>query len=744
MLRKILFTLVAIVATLSVQSQIVRNQSYDWKAVQVFSDSVRMDSLYGTGAILKIDENGFLYRGAGTQDTLININQIIGLQDSLNSRQVNITTDSNFVLFTAGKLDLNDTIWVETGVFSDEVKVLNNRPRVFMSDQNSTAGNKGAQFLLVDGKFRFQYLNDAEVRGEDYMELVRTDSMMTSLDIIDNGTTTIKLKNTGTGVFEDTVRSGQLKAAGILYPTSDGTSGQVITTNGSGVATFQDASPTYVAGTNITISNDTINATSTGDSDWSVNGNYVYNTTDSIGIGTVSPAYAFDVRKFSNFQNVGNVMRAETTIGTAISVTSNGGNALAINGVSIDSVSTRNVVNSTIGRTNELVSEYTLKSHVDTMIKKRTRISWAKDVDTSGRVDGFVLKWDNGNKTHFYDTAGTGGGGATYFRGQGLTLSANTFAIGDDSVRTAMVQDDAVTYSKIQNVGGNSVLARTAAGSGDLSEVALSLENLVGRGNSGNVTNISIGTGLAFSGTQLQATNTGDITGVSAGNGLTGGGSSGAVTLTLGTPTSVNSTTSNSVTTTSHSHEINFAPVESYTFFYDSTRHVGGTGQRLIVDRRQEVVVLSNLSESDSSSVFDARDVWVEVSGRVTLKVPENQLDSGITVTLKVYFGNSSQSLGTENTSGILVTTGTIRGTFPMPIQSSVPLEQAQPVEMATYLTLPIPTCKFQLEGSSGFDNIYVTATSNRATDVLVNHKMAVMEIKTAIRYDAGNEMNGQ
>ena len=750
-MKKILLILSLFCAAAIAQSQNIRNQSYIWTANQSFSDSIKMSGLFGSGTVVRIDEDGYLYKASGTNIDTIPIGQVTNLRQALDSQQIQLAVDSNFVLSAAGKLDLNNTVWVEIVRASDEIYLENNIPVFEIKESDGSLNNKRWQFRGETETLRLQAISDTGAGGGDFVDFTRSGNNITSMRFLDNAVSRIDIKNSGTILVEDTVRTGQLKAADLLYPLADGTSGQVISTNGTGTLSFIDFPPSYVAGTNITISNDTINASAVSDSDWSVNGNYVYNTTDSIGIGTVSPAYAFDVRKFSNFQNVGNVMRAETTIGTAISVTSNGGNALAINGVSIDSVSTRNVVNSTIGRTNELVSEYTLKSHVDTMIKKRTRISWAKDVDTSGRVDGFVLKWDNGNKTHFYDTAGTGGGGATYFRGQGLTLSANTFAIGDDSVRTAMVQDDAVTYSKIQNVGGNSVLARTAAGSGDLSEVALSLENLVGRGNSGNVTNISIGTGLAFSGTQLQATNTGDITGVSAGNGLTGGGSSGAVTLTLGTPTSVNSATSNSVTTTSHSHEINFAPVESYTFFYDSTRHVGGTGQRLSVTGEREKVVLSSYgSANDSSQAFLGRNIEVEVSGRVTFKLPEMAFDSIINVVVKVYYSNSAPSLGADFSSGTLVSTGIIRGTMPIQIvsQYSTPTEGATliltPPEGASYLTLPIPTTKFTIEGASGIDQLFVTATSSSGLPIYVLHKQATMEVKVVAAYDGGNEMRSE
>ena len=54
----------------------------------------------------------------------------------------------------------------------------------------------------------------------------------------------------------------------------------------------------------------------------------------------------------------------------------------------------------------------------------------------------------------------------------------------------------------------------------------------------------------------------GDITGVAAGNGITGGGTSGDVTITLGTPGSTTSSSTNSVSASSHTHAIDSTIVD--------------------------------------------------------------------------------------------------------------------------------------------------------------------------------------
>ena len=61
------------------------------------------------------------------------------------------------------------------------------------------------------------------------------------------------------------------------------------------------------------------------------------------------------------------------------------------------------------------------------------------------------------------------------------------------------------TFAQLRNQTANSVLARAAATTGAVSGVALSASQLIGRGSTGDVAAISVGTGLSFSGTTLNA-----------------------------------------------------------------------------------------------------------------------------------------------------------------------------------------------------------------------------------------------
>lgn len=81
-----------------------------------------------------------------------------------------------------------------------------------------------------------------------------------------------------------------------------------------------------------------------------------------------------------------------------------------------------------------------------------------------------------------------------------VTTSAGSYA--------TTIANDVVTFAKMQNVSANAVPARAAGTSGDLSEVALSASQLLGRGSTGNVAAISLGSGLSMSGTTLSSSGT--------------------------------------------------------------------------------------------------------------------------------------------------------------------------------------------------------------------------------------------
>jgi hypothetical protein len=768
------------------QDQQIKYQNKQW-----FVDSIIVTGLYGNGTIVKIDENGYLYKDFGTQDTLVDTSQVVNLNKYLNLKQDIISVDSNFV-FTGNKIDLNDTIWTEVGIFSKRSVIKNTVPLIELNETDGSLNNKRWRLITDDERFRIRALSDAGDNSGDFVDFTRSESSITSFRMLSSGTPSITLKNSGTGVFEDTVRTGQLKASGLLYPLSDGINKQVIKTDGSGNLTFSGVGALLTAGSGITISNDTISSTATGsDGDWTINGNYVYNLSDSIGIGVSNPSMALDVVGRVNITNIQTGLTVTNTgASSALNLVSNvAGSALTINSGVIDSLSNDATLSG--NDANDIVSEQAIKGYVDNAIENNTRVSWGADVDTSARVDGFVLKWNNGTKKHYYDTAGTGGGGGSYFAGAGLELSASKFSIGADSINRTMIGDTMVSYAKIQNLTANTVLARGEATDGVVQEISLSSNQLLGRGSSGNITAISL-SGLSMSGNTLTNTNTGTVTNIAsgngmnfssitttgtvtlgtpstttvsstnsltsnshthqldlsgrtltAGNGLTGGGTLGANrTFTLGTPSTITSTTTNSVTTNSHTHALDFStfPNNIRTFYFDTARVTGDDapliGGKMPITNQEKVIAFTMSTEADSVLLGNG---YYTIEGMVDIEITNDDTTSGVAgffqnYQLNVYVTDDAQFLAKTLTGTTAVIETAEANATPMSLTDA----DGNPKDGTIRLHLVTTPIKFYLDGTQF---VALTIKANYPSPVdFVSHKRATMRVTRAVDYDSTKE----
>jgi hypothetical protein len=111
------------------------------------------------------------------------------------------------------------------------------------------------------------------------------------------------------------------------------------------------------------------------------------------------------------------------------------------------------------------------------------------------------------------DTASTGDPeaitvtGGIEFSGSG---SIRTSAFTGDVTKTAggtalTIAADVVDNTKLANMAANTVKVRAAGTSGDPSDLALAASQLLGRGASGDVAAITLGTNLSMTGTTLNA-----------------------------------------------------------------------------------------------------------------------------------------------------------------------------------------------------------------------------------------------
>jgi len=90
---------------------------------------------------------------------------------------------------------------------------------------------------------------------------------------------------------------------------------------------------------------------------------------------------------------------------------------------------------------------------------------------------------------------------------QTITLTGNVTGSGTTSIATT-IANNAVTNAKLATMLANTVKSNATAATAVPTDVALAQNTLFGRGSTGNISAITLGPGLSFSGSVLNATNT--------------------------------------------------------------------------------------------------------------------------------------------------------------------------------------------------------------------------------------------
>lgn len=141
--------------------------------------------------------------------------------------------------------------------------------------------------------------------------------------------------NVGIGVAEpsakldvegDVLIRGSLNVGGYSFPNSDGTSGQVLTTNGSGTISWATISG---GGGGLANGSAPGNTPYWNGSSWVVNSSNIYNNGGNVGIGTTNPQKAFEVNANQSGKGIVNIKNTSSSGYSSIDFFNHSGTQMA-------------------------------------------------------------------------------------------------------------------------------------------------------------------------------------------------------------------------------------------------------------------------------------------------------------------------------------------------------------------------------------------------------------------------------
>ena len=244
---------------------------------------------------------------------------------------------------------------------------------------------------------------------------------------------------------------------------------------------------------------------------------------------------------------------------------------------------------------------------------------------------------------------------------QTINLTGDVTGSGTGSFATT-ISNDAVTYAKLQNVAANSFLANTAGSIGDVQELNAGASQLAGRGSTGNISMITLGTNLSMSGTTLNATSgatTNDI--VTNGNVITST-VNGISDTTVAIRTVSNTSSANNLSTTVNGvtgSNVNIINSISNTSSANnlSTTANGVTGSNVSIINSNVANLSGNTITSTINGVADTVLVIGQVNGNLSGNVATINVN-GVTDTMLVvtHSLSSSGNVITSTTNGVAPT----------------------------------------------------------------------------------------